>query len=408
MNKAIQKIEYKWIVVAASFLMVFVTLGFCSSTKSLYLSSVTETLGIKRSLFSVSDSFRFITTAVINVFFGALVTKFGTRKMVAAGFGSLIVFALISAFAANVYAFYAAGIFLGLGLSWTTTTMVGHVVNGWCKEHKGTIMGFILAANGVGGALATQILSPIINNPKDVYGYRTAYLTTALILLIAGSVVVVLFKNAPSQKKLEDKALKVSEGTLSNKVGICTPVFCFTAVAIFFTGLVLQGMNSMAVAHMKDIGLDSAYVATVFSIYSLLLAGSKFLSGVLHDKIGLKKTILICDAAAVASPLLLLFLAPTLAGKTLAVVFCFAFAAAVPLETVMLPLIVLGVLGEQSYVKGLGIFVSVNTAGYALGSPLVNLCFDLSGNYELALIIMCGLMAVITFLFQIVLKRVKA
>lgn len=43
--------RYRWVIVAASFLMVFVCLGFCSSSKSLYLAAITEALGIKRSLF---------------------------------------------------------------------------------------------------------------------------------------------------------------------------------------------------------------------------------------------------------------------------------------------------------------------------------------------------------------------
>lgn len=42
--------RYRWVIVAASFLMVFVCLGFCSSSKSLYLAAITEALGIKRSL----------------------------------------------------------------------------------------------------------------------------------------------------------------------------------------------------------------------------------------------------------------------------------------------------------------------------------------------------------------------
>ena len=30
--------------------------------------------------------------------------------------------------------------------------------------------------------------------------------------------------------------------------------------------------------------------------------------------------------------------------------------------------------------NALGIFASVNTAGYALGAPLANLCYDIFGN----------------------------
>ena len=69
--------RYRWVIVAASFLMVFVCLGFCSSSKSLYLAAITEALGIKRSLFSINDSCRYIATAVVNLFFGALCATIG-------------------------------------------------------------------------------------------------------------------------------------------------------------------------------------------------------------------------------------------------------------------------------------------------------------------------------------------
>ena len=82
--------RYRWVIVAASFLMVFVCLGFCSSSKSLYLAAITEALGIKRSLFSINDSCRYIATAVVNLFFGALCARFGRKRLIAAGFACLI------------------------------------------------------------------------------------------------------------------------------------------------------------------------------------------------------------------------------------------------------------------------------------------------------------------------------
>jgi MFS family permease len=155
---------YKWVIVAICFLMVMICLGFCSGIKSLYLSAITEALGIKRSLFSFNDSSRYVTTAVINLFFGTLVLRMGPRKMIAIGFASLIASMLVYSFAESIYIFCIGGVLLGLGLAFTTTTMVGYVVNHWCKENRGTIMGAILAANGLGGAIAAQVVSPIINS----------------------------------------------------------------------------------------------------------------------------------------------------------------------------------------------------------------------------------------------------
>ena len=143
--------NYKWVVVACCFLMVMISLGFCSSTGQLYLAAITNALGIKRSLYSISSSVRFISSAVLNFFFGTMVMRVGPRKMIALGFMSLICSMIIYSVAETVYIFYIGGFFLGVGLSSVGTTMVGYVVNQWVKEKKGTIMGAVMAANGIGG-----------------------------------------------------------------------------------------------------------------------------------------------------------------------------------------------------------------------------------------------------------------
>ncbi|MBQ8587814.1 MAG: MFS transporter, partial [Clostridia bacterium] len=117
----IRKFNYKWVIVAISFLMVMICLGFCSSGKSLYITAITDALNIKRSAFSINDSCRFVATAIINMFFGTLVSKFGTKKLIGAGFLCLIASSLIYSMAENIFVFYIGGTLLGVGLSWTTT-----------------------------------------------------------------------------------------------------------------------------------------------------------------------------------------------------------------------------------------------------------------------------------------------
>ena len=62
--------DYKWVIIVCCFLMIMITLGFCSSTKSLYLDVVCDNLGIDRSAFSLNDTCRFVANAIVNLFFG--------------------------------------------------------------------------------------------------------------------------------------------------------------------------------------------------------------------------------------------------------------------------------------------------------------------------------------------------
>lgn len=402
LKPAKKKFEYKWVIIAAAFAMVFTCLGFCSSNKSLYLNAITAVQGIERSLFSINDSCRYITTAVVNLFFGTLISKFGARKMIGAGFLCLIASTLIYAFADNIFVFYIGGCLLGMGLSWCTTTMVGYVVNCWCKEHKGTIMGLVLAANGLGGALAAQIVTPIIYGSD--FGYRSAYLLVAIILAVVGTVVVVLFRDAPKENAGDvpkKKARATAWKGLTFEQAVRKPYFYTTALCIFCVGFALQGVNGVAGSHLKDVGLDSAFVATVMSIHSLVLAASKFLTGIAYDKFGLRKTLIFCQAMAIVAFISLALVAPNTSGMTLAVVYGVTSSFALPLETIMLPLIAGDVFGQASYAKMMGIIVSINTAGYAIGTPIANLVYDKCGTYAPILFVLAGLMVVVAVVFQL-------
>ena len=279
----------KTAVVAACFLMVLITLGFCSSNKGLYLSAITQALGLKRSLFSVNDSIRFITSAAVSLFFGTMIRQYGPRKLIAAGFVSLICSVLLYSVSNNIPGFYLGGALLGFGLAWTTTSMVGYLIGKWCPDNRGTIMGFVLAANGIGGAAAAQIVSPIIYQEGNAFGYRSAYRLVALILLLTGILVVSVIREpesaagtaAPGKKRRGRQWTGISYEEAKKST-----YFYIAVASVFLTGMVLQSVNGVGAAHMRDAGLDPAYVANVWSIHSLVLACAKFFTGFLYDKDG--------------------------------------------------------------------------------------------------------------------------
>lgn len=396
-NAKKKRINYSWVIIAISALMVCVVLGFCSSSKSIYIKAITDSLGIDRSLFSINDSCRYIATSIVNLFFGYLIGKFGAKRLIAAGFICLISSCLIYSFATNIFVFYIGGVLLGMGLSWTTTTMVGYVVNKWCKSNRGTIMGAVLATNGIGAAVATMIVSPIIHSSAQ--GYQTAYRLVALILLVVFVLVMIFFRNSPKyheEEEASDAPKKKSRGQswegIEYSEAVKKAYFYLALVGVFLTGMMLQGITGISTPHMYDRGLDEVYVAVVLSCHSLALTVFKFLTGFIYDRFGLRTTTNICMATAVATFLFLANVADTATGRAFAMIYGVFSSLSLPLETIMLPIYASDLFGDKSFNKILGLFVSVNTAGYALGAPISNLCFDITGSYNFALYVSSALM----------------
>jgi len=411
-NLQTRKFDYTWIIIGVSFLMVMTSLGFCSSGRTLYLTAITGALGIPRGAFALNDTFRYVTTTIVNLYFGRLVYRFGTKKLICTGFVCLIAFALLNTIATNVYMFYFASILLGLGLSWTGTTMVGAIINRWCTKNKGTITGATLAANGIGGAIAVQILSPIIFQEGNPFGYRTSYLLVSAILAVTLVLIVVFYREKPKGCEESDKVVPAKKrrargtGWVGMEYGeaIRKPYFYVALLSMFLTGMALQGLGGIAVPHMYDIGLDIGFVALLTSITSVVLTGSKFVTGFLYDRFGMRVSMNICFVCSFVSLFGLIVLTNSPAGQVIAFVRGIAGAFALPLETVMLPLFASELFGNKDFEKVVGVFVSASCAGFALGSPFGNFCFDIFGDYTIAFLIFGVMMIFVTVSMQFVLS----
>ncbi|MBQ2696061.1 MAG: MFS transporter [Clostridia bacterium] len=411
-NLQTRKFDYTWIIIGVCFLMVMISLGFCSSGRTLYLTAITGALGISRGAFALNDTFRYVTTTIVNLYFGRLVYRFGTKKLICTGFVCLIAFALLNTIATNVYMFYFASILLGLGLSWTGTTMVGAIINRWCTKNKGTITGATLAANGIGGAIAVQILSPIIFQEGNPFGYRTSYLLVSAILAVTLVLIVVFYREKPKGCAESDNVVPAKKrrargtGWVGMEYGeaIRKPYFYVALLSMFLTGMALQGLSGIAVPHMYDIGLDIGFVALLTSITSVVLTGSKFVTGFLYDRFGMRISMNICFVCSFVSLFGLIALTNSPTGQVVAFVRGIAGAFALPLETVMLPLFASELFGNKAFEKVVGVFVSASCAGFALGSPFGNFCFDIFGDYTIAFLIFGVMMIFVTVSMQFVLS----
>ncbi len=382
-----RKFEYKWVIAAVCFLMVFIGLGFCSSAKSLYTAAITNALGFSRSAFSINDSCRYVTTTILNMFFGVLVYRFGTKKLITAGLVSLIISSLIYSFATSLVLFYVGGIFLGIGVAWTTTSMVGLIVKRWFKEHRGTVMGAILASNGIGAALCVRITSPIIYREGDAFGYQDAYRLVTVILLVLTVIAVILYKEKPEKHEDHDHHTPqtVNQDGYDFKTLLKKPFFYAVLVAIFLT--MITNTGNISTPHFSDVGIDADFVSWALSFQLIALAVCKFLIGFIYDKFGLRVAVNICFVTSVFARIIPVFITPSALGKALTLAYSFLISLSGPVETVLLPIIALDVFGEKSFDKTVGVITAITTAGQTLGSPLLSISYDVTKSYNISFII---------------------
>ena len=389
-----------WVTVVCCFLMIFTTLGFCSSPKSFFMDVVPKALGVGRGEFALNDTARFATNAIISLFFGSLVTKLGTKKMIALGFFFLVCSQLVYATADNVVMFCMGGCLLGAGLVCSSNTLSSYIIQRRVTKNTGTVLGFVMAANGLGGAIATQMVSHFIEQSPT--GYKNAYYAVAIVLAVVAVVVLLLYKEDKTTPLAVPGKKKARSGWIGidYKVGVKRPYFIPVCILVFLTGFVLSGVNGIAKAHWRDVGIQD--VATIWSCHSLALMGGKFITGFVYDKKGLRFTLLVGQGVCISVLLALVFTSNTPLGIAMAWYYSILSAVSLPLETIGVSLVAGDIFGNKDFSKFLGIVNALNYAGFALGSPVINFAYDKFGTYVPAIVASIGIMVVVVVAFQFV------
>ena len=410
MNTSSSRLNYKWVILIVCFLMEFLCLGFCSSNVGLYTVPITNALGIDRLAYSYWNSIRYAVQVFVALSFGSFINRFGIKKMVFCGLLSLIGATVLRATGTHLLHFYLAGALHGFGIVYVGSTMAGAIVRRWFHQDIGKYTGIVMSANGIGGAIAAQIISPIINN-GEIFGYRKAYLLSAVIALAISVFILILLREKPAGSPVITNTQKKPRGALW--VGMDYAVvkkkayFFIAALLIFLTGISLQSIGSITIVYMTDLGISPAFIAATVTVSSLVLTCSKLLIGTTYDKWGLRVALLTCQFSALSTFVLQGLLTNSTWGLVLAMTATVCSSIALPLETVMIPLLTNDLFGSASYNKVLGVFMAMNSLGLCLGSPMGELFRRITGDYRLCFWTFSIIMAAVIISFQFIIQTAQ-
>lgn len=402
MKEVKRKIDYKWIIAAMCFIVLFVGVGFCSSAKNIFIAPITSAMGFSRSAYTLSDTFRYATTAIVTMFLDRLISRFGIRKLLVAGMISYVISSLLNAFATSLWMFYLGGVFLGIGIALAAITMASVIINKWFTKNRGTVLGVVLASNGLGSAVAIWLFEPLIYEVGNPFGFRNAYFLSAAIVAVVTVLVAILYRDKTDENEeaeIKEKRV-VWEGfeydELTRKPSFYIVISCLFVSCLF-------SLYSIATPYYTDVGFDSAFVAITMSVFSVGLIFAKILAGIIYDRFGLRMAVNICLIADIVSKILVMIVTVTTTGKALAIAQSALKAVAMPIETVLVSIIVLDLFGQKSFNKALAIVTSVFTVGQAVNQPFLNLPFDISGSYLISFVasVIASIVVVILMNFAI-------
>lgn len=386
--------NYRWVIFGLSFLIFFALIGVASAPFSLYIVPVTQYFGFSRGDFTLIFTIKTVIGVIIQLSFGPIIKRLGLRWVIVLGVAVMPIGFFIFARAASLGMFYLGGFFVGLGFSLASITPVALLIDQWFDKGEGLILGVISAGSGFGGALFSRIIGVQIVER----GFQSALQFTAIFLVVTAIPVVLFIRSKPDGKQEKIKPLPTQVAGANAEPKSCPDdagnVFkqahFWTALgAIFLIGMAMLPVIFSTPPYLLEKGFDGVFAASITGAVFLVMAFAKIIIGFLHDRLGIRTSLLIGIGSFTASTLVLI-----LASQQW-MVWLFTLFGGIGASTlaVLTPLYAREILGQKNYRQYLGVFFAVLSAGIGIGTPLINYIYDLTGSYTF-MIAINGIVAV--------------
>lgn len=416
-----RRVFYGWYVVAAAFVILFVT-GGGYSIIGVMMKPMIEDLGWSRSATSSAVFLNMVVYAGSAVATGRLYDRFGPRWVITA---SILLFSAGYALMATVQSFWQFllyyGVLAAVGTGGSTVPMFSAVVGRWFEKRRGLAVSLALAGFSVG----QFILIPIYSDLISVSGWRVTSLWIAGSSAVAGVLLAQLVirgdpwnfglqpygleqeaqeTRAPTgispKGQVEERtaergpsAVEVESGSVRDLTlgeAMCTRSMWLFTLVMFICGGGDHLVTTHLVPMVTDRGFSAEAGASMLAWLGLLGLVGMLLAGPAADYIGNKPTIAITFALRVV-----LFSLPLIAVN-LATYWVFSLGFGLTLMvTAPLNATVISKLYGVSHLGFICGFVNaVHMVSGGLWGYLGGVVFDQTGSYDLALIISVGLAVV--------------
>lgn len=188
-------------------------------------------------------------------FVGALMDRFGPRRVALVSLGSLALgFVAASRATSAPWTFYLAWLVIAGAGAGASTIAWTRMINSWFDRRRGLALGIALAGTGITATVAP----PLVSDAIVAYGWRSAYLLLAgVVLCVALPVVALAFREPrPGDERLAGRAEPRSSGAtdLTLRQALRTRTF-WTLMAVFaLISIAVGGLIANLVPILIDAG----------------------------------------------------------------------------------------------------------------------------------------------------------
>lgn len=399
-----KKLATGWLIVIACMLIQAIPFGVASNIQPLFMAYILDPqsgYGFSQAGFSLIFTLGTVVSAIASPFVGSMYNKVSVKTMYLAGSilsgGGFLAFSMCK----ELWQFYLVAGIVQVGTAAISSIGVPLLINGWFDElSKGKAMGLAFAGGSIGNIFLQSMTAFSLAN----FGISKSYLMFGALSLAVGIPISILFLRMPKndgeivkgKKKGNDKEENNSDVSVdwgySLKEVKSLKYFWILALGLFFLGMYVSVLAVQYPAYLKNfLKVDPMIVGMVGSTFALFSLGGNLFGGVIFDKLGITKGLMVAFGLAGTSCLALMnagsipMLAPVFAALKGLSVFAY----------MMGPSLLAGsFFGKKEFGAILGVVQIFFAVGFAAGSSIFGLLVDNMGYsvawiFVLAFIVVC-------------------
>ena len=399
-----KKLAAGWLIVIACMLIQAIPFGVASNIQPLFMAYILDPqsgYGFSQAGFSLIFTLGTVVSAIASPFVGSMYNKVSVKTMYLAGSilsgGGFLAFSMCK----ELWQFYLVAGIVQVGTAAISSIGVPLLINGWFDElSKGKAMGLAFAGGSIGNIFLQSMTAFSLAN----FGISKSYLMFGALSLAVGIPISILFLRMPKndgeivkgKKKGNDKEENNSDVSVdwgySLKEVKSLKYFWILALGLFFLGMYVSVLAVQYPAYLKNfLKVDPMIVGMVGSTFALFSLGGNLFGGVIFDKLGITKGLMVAFGLAGTSCLALMnagsipMLAPVFAALKGLSVFAY----------MMGPSLLTGsFFGKKEFGAILGVVQIFFAVGFAAGSSIFGLLVDNMGYsvawiFVFAFIVVC-------------------
>jgi MFS family permease len=392
---------YGWWLLLFLWIVYTIPIGFAYYSPAVIYPFMIEGMGWSRGEIMVGAMALMLLFGISAPLNAWMIRRFGARVTLATGGIIVVVSTSLMGLFGHIYSmFLVLSLFVGLGAALASMIPCQMIIISWFNARRAMAMGLVLGGGAIGGFLAPQLISRVIESANG--NWRVGWFIIAAASIVAIITALVTVRNRPSDVgQYPDGLVPCEAETMKGgsrmsrtyrtsvdwtlRDAVRTRSLWLLIVAVVFSGLVWQVIVSQGPLHLQDRGFDPGMAAFFYSLAIGLSIVGRFTIAALGDIIEprwlfaggifcmLLGGILFWFVSPVA--MWMAYLYPLLAG--------FGFG----LTFICLPTMIGNYWGAGAFTGIRGIDSPIELTFSAIVAPVAGFFYDLQGTYSTIMVI---------------------